>query len=239
VGSAETKEGTMLAEMCVGDDAPVVLWTSLAQAAPSRGLAASNRSGVYQLYAWDVDGGDLRQLTDRPEGQLSGVLSPDGRHVYYMQDRQGNEIGHYVRLPFEGGEPQDVTPDMPDYSSLSLAVSHAGNLLGFTTAGADGFTSYCVDLGPDGAPGARRSIYRSPKLAFGPTLSYGGEIAVMASTERTGMQHYELLAFDTAGGEPIGALWDGAENSLSAVVQTELSIEHSERMLRFAYRILG
>lgn len=95
--------------------APVVLWTQLAKAAPDRGLAVSNKSGKYQLYAWEVSTGELRQLTDRPTGISFGWLAPDGRYVYYLDDKQGNEIGHYIRMPFEGGEPQDLTPDLPLY----------------------------------------------------------------------------------------------------------------------------
>lgn len=95
--------------------APVVLWTQLAKAAPDRGLAVSNKSGKYQLYAWEVSTGELRQLTDHPTGILFGWLAPDGRYVYYLDDKQGNEIGHYIRMPFEGGEPQDLTPDLPLY----------------------------------------------------------------------------------------------------------------------------
>ena len=71
--------------------APVVLWTTIARNAPTAGLAVSNRSGTYQLYACDVPTGELTPLTDRPEGILFGILSPDGRYVYYLDDRQGNE----------------------------------------------------------------------------------------------------------------------------------------------------
>ena len=46
--------------------------------------------------------GALTQLTHRSTGKLSGILSPDGRYVYYLDDEQGNEIGHYVRVPFAG-----------------------------------------------------------------------------------------------------------------------------------------
>src|SRR5437016_76526 len=95
-----------------------ILRTNLAAANPDRGLAVTNRSGRYQLYAWDVPTGDLRQLTDSPTGVSSGYISPDGRYVYYLKDNQGNEIGHFVQVPFEGGEPVDVTPDLPPYSSL-------------------------------------------------------------------------------------------------------------------------
>jgi dipeptidyl aminopeptidase/acylaminoacyl peptidase len=197
--------------------APVVQWTQTAKAAPSRGLAASNKSGTYQLYAWDVPSGELRQLTDRPEGQLFGVISPDGRHVYYLDDKQGNEIGHYVRVPFEGGVPEDVTPDMPLYSSFGLRASIAGNLLCFMAASKEGFTAYSIDLGPEGSLGVRRALFHSAKLALGPILSYGGDIAVLATSERTGMQHYDLRAFDVTSGDQIAELWDGPENSVEPV----------------------
>ena len=197
--------------------AAVILWTGLAKAAPTRGLAVSNKSGVYQLYAWDVPTGKLSPLTDQPEGKLMGVISPDGRYVYYLDDQQGNEIGHYVRVPFEGGEPQDITPDMPPYASFGLAMSQASNRAGFILANPDGFHLHCIDLGSEGALGKPRLLYQSKSFAFGPVISHRGEIAVMASTERTGMQHYSLLALDTVSGEQIGELWDGAENSLTPV----------------------
>ncbi len=226
----------MVKELCTSDTAlwkqrfrtPAILWTQLAKTAPTRGLVASNKSGVYQLYAWHVPTGELTQLTDRPEGKLFGTLSPDGRYVYYLDDQLGNEIGHYVRVPFEGvpsegGEPQDVTPDMPPYASFSLAESLACNLIGFTLANSDGFHLYCIDLGPENAIGTPQLIYQSKSLAFGPFLSHNGEIAVMASTERTGMQHCSLIALDTANGEQIAELWDGSENSLEAVAFSPVS----------------
>src|ERR687885_432903 len=197
-----------------GFRAPVVLWTTIARNAPTAGLAVSNRSGVYQLYAWDVPTGDLTQLTDRPEGILFGILSPDGRYVYYLDDRQGNEIGHFVRVPFAGGTPQDVTPTLPPYPPAGFAVSQAGNRMGLTVADPEGYHLYGLDLGPDGTVGAPRPLYRSPKAAFGPTLSYGGEIAVMASTERTGKPQFSLLAFDATSGTQIGELGDGPESSI-------------------------
>ncbi len=42
--------------------APVVLWTQRARRAPGRGLTVSNRSGAFQLYAWDVQTSALRAL---------------------------------------------------------------------------------------------------------------------------------------------------------------------------------
>ena len=41
---------------------PQTLGTQIAKANPAHGLATSNISGVFQLYAWDVATGDLRRL---------------------------------------------------------------------------------------------------------------------------------------------------------------------------------
>ena len=191
-----------------------VIWSQLAKGDLSRGLASTNRSGVYQLYAWDVSSGELRQLTDRAEGVPFGTLSPDGRYVYYLDDAGGNEIGHFVRLPWEGGEPQDITPGLPPYSSFDLAVSLRGNRAALNAAGIQGFQIYCLDLSPDGAIGEPRLLHQSDRLMGGVSLSSAGEIAVAGSTEHSQLQHYSLIAFDAASGERIAELWDGPDTSV-------------------------
>ena len=196
--------------------APTIPWTALAKAAPTRGLAASNRSGAHQLYAWHVPSGHLTQLTDRPTGVVDGVLSPDGRYVYYLNDLGDNEIGHFVRIPFEGGTPQDITPDLAPYSSFGMSVSLAGNCLAFQLVNADGFHLCCIDIGGGGALGAPRMLYRCATFTLAPIVSNQGEIAVLASSERTGKMDYSLLAFDTQSGALIGELWDGPDTSMEA-----------------------
>ncbi|HEX6387553.1 MAG TPA: prolyl oligopeptidase family serine peptidase [Anaerolineae bacterium] len=197
--------------------APWIALTQLAKSAPERGLAVSNQTGVFQVYAWEVPTGKLTQLTDRPEGVLMSYLSPDGRYVYYLDDQQGNEIGHFVRVPWTGGPPQDITPELPPYSPAGITTDRANSLLGLTAGTPDGFHLYCLDLEPDGTVGIPRLLYRSRALMFGPVLSQGGEIAIMASTERTGRPEYSLLAFNTATGEKIGELWDGENSSIQPV----------------------
>lgn len=202
--------------------APAIWWTQIAQGAPTRGLAASNRSGVYQLYAWQVPTGELTQITHKPGGALEGLLSPDGRYIIYLDDRAGDEIGHYVRVLFEGGPPEDITPDLPPYSSWSVSASPASNVIGLTAADAEGFHVYSIDLGPEGAMGAPRLLYHSQTLTFGPYLSHGGEIAVVASSERTGLQRYSLIALEGDTGERVSELWDGRESSVTAIAFSPL-----------------
>jgi len=59
----------------------VIASARIARLDPTRGLVVSNRSGVYQLYAWDVPTEELQQLTSKPEGMPFGVISRDGRYT--------------------------------------------------------------------------------------------------------------------------------------------------------------
>jgi dipeptidyl aminopeptidase/acylaminoacyl peptidase len=194
--------------------APVIAGTLIAPANPARGLAVGNATGTYQLYAWDVPSGTLRQLTERPTGIIAAELSGDGRYVYYLDDQQGNEVGHFARIPFENGPPEDLTPDLPPYSSFSFASSGSGSQFGFMAADSDGYHCYSIETGADGDLGARRRLFHSRKIALGPIYSYDGAVAVLATTERAGSLQYNLLAFDTVTGRQIAELWDGPGTSI-------------------------
>ncbi len=194
--------------------APVIAGTLIAPANPARGLAVGNKTGTFQLYAWDVPSGTLRQLTARPTGIISAELSGDGRYVYYLDDQLGNEVGHFARIPFEDGPPEDLTPDLPPYSSFSFDSSGSGSHFGFTSADSDGFSCYSIETKATGTLGARRRLFHSRKLALGPTYSYDGAVAVLATTERAETLQYNLLAFDTATGRQIAELWDRQGTSI-------------------------
>ena len=181
-------------------------WSRRAARNPSRGLAASNKDGVFQLYAWDTVSDSLRQLSDEPAGVFHGSISADGQSVYYLRDKRGDEIGHYVRLPFTGGDAIDITPELPEYASFSIDECHSGRAIGFTAADDAGFHIVlfaCDDM--------RKPLLKLDKsaMAFGPILSYDAELAVVATSEKTGTAEYALEAYDAASGALIGELWDG------------------------------
>jgi len=201
--------------------APVVLYTQLAKGAPSRGLAVGNQTGTMQLYAWDVSTGKLRQLTTRPEGVLFGEISQDGRHIYYMGDQKGNEKGHIVRVPFEGGDPEDITPDLPPYNVFNLssyfATSVSGTVIGLVIPDSEGFHFHLIELGLKGKLGTQRQLHRSHKTLQHPKLSADGKIAVVCTAERCNREFTSLVAFDTVSGKLIGELWDGADCTIESL----------------------
>jgi len=206
--------------------APYIAWSRRAAQNPSRGLLCSSKDGVYQLYAWNTETDELRQLTQDPAGVSGGAISADGERVYYLRDQRGDEIGHYVVVPFSGGQPEDISPDLPEFASHFLAESASGNALGFFAADADGFHFYIYE-----APGAAQPLFTLTKqaLSFGPLLSQNAEIAVIASSEKTGVAEYALEAWDVGSGLRIAELWDGAG---SGIVPGEFSAAPGD--MRFA-----
>ncbi|HET9223262.1 MAG TPA: prolyl oligopeptidase family serine peptidase, partial [Roseiflexaceae bacterium] len=190
-------------------------FADIAHADPSRGLAASNRSGVFQLYAWDVASGALNQLTDVAKGKAFGAISPDGRWVYYLHDHDGDEIGHFVRLPFAGGPPEDITPDLPAYASFNIASALEGSRLAIVAASNDGFNLYAIDLGPDGQLGAPRHLLTTPKFVAGLSLSPDGGLAALALNERSETFQMNLVVVDAGSGARLAELWDGAGTSIN------------------------
>ncbi len=181
-----------------------IAWSKLAENNPARGLVCTNKDGIYQLYGWDVVSGALTQLTSQPAGVVGGTISADGAYVYYHRDQQGNELGHYVRVPFAGGDAEDITPDMPAYASFFVEQSHDGRVTGFLTAGAHGFEIFVIK--DDSEPWR---IAQFNQLSFGPVLSHGGEIAVVDTAEYSGTLDTCLVAIDTVNGEQIARLSDG------------------------------
>jgi len=195
---------------------PVIRSLQVAAGAPERGLVASNVSGTFQLHAWDVPSDRLRTLTNRPTGVIAGLLAPDGRFVYYHDDADGNELGHFVRIPFEGGAPESITPGLPPYPTFGLTVSGKGNRLGFVTASDSGYHLHVIDVGEGGVLGPPRCIYRSARFLIGPVFSHDGAIVVVAASAGAGSLQFSLVALDTASGRIIDEVGDG-EGRLGAV----------------------
>ena len=194
-----------------------IMMTRLAADAPQRGLALSNKSGVMQLYAWNVVSGEMQQRTNFPTGKMFGFLSPDGEYIYYLKDEGSNEIGHYVRVPFEGGQEEDITPDLPLYASFSMTMGRKNGRLVLMAANQEGFQLFALDQESTQSFKKPRLIYKSPLLLQNLCMDYEGLLTACDSIELSRELQTNLLVIDAESGQKVAELWDGKGSSLSAV----------------------
>lgn len=196
---------------------PIATGMRLAPGAPTRGVAFSNLNGPLQPYAWDVAAAQLLPIAGLPPGVWQVTLAPDGRYFYFLADQQGNEIGHFARIPFQGGTVQDLTPHLPPYSALNLpAVNASGTRMAFLGVLDDGYHLYVLDLAPDGGESEPRQVFFTTEHTNGPVISAAGDIAVIYSAPANTLQ-YGLRAIDTITGGEIGTLSDAPEGSMQPV----------------------
>jgi dipeptidyl aminopeptidase/acylaminoacyl peptidase len=200
---------------------PTIYDAAVASANPERGMLVGDFEGqTIQVHAWEVPSGRLRPVTSSPTGTFEGWIAPDGSWVYWLADQRGNELGHLVRAPFEGGAVQDVTPELGSYAQRGVGFSRSGNRLALNPIDADGFHLYTVDLGRDGQLGQPRPVHRSRYEMWLAVLSADGELLASKSSARAGgMRRYTTLVFDAGseGGEAVSELNDGAAASVEPV----------------------
>lgn len=102
---------------------PYYRFAATAALAPHRGVLVSNMDGKLDVYAWDRRSGDLSRISATESAIVEATISRDGRYVYYLQEgAPGSEKGHVVRVPFDGGDAVDITPDLDDYFAFSVSV---------------------------------------------------------------------------------------------------------------------
>jgi len=191
---------------------------AFAERAPERLLLTSNESGAFQLETRDLRTGRKQVLTRGSAGRTAGAISPDGKFVYYVEDSSGSEVGAWVRVPFEGGPPEPVTPGIAG-SSTGIAFDSAGRFVVIGTSGPGGFRFDRIDRPAgksDDASGKPATLYQSKNEAYGPALSADGRYLSLVETERKNDRHYATLILDAKTGERVVELWDGEGNSVTA-----------------------
>ncbi len=106
---------------------------SVAWSADGRRLfLVTNLTGRMNIWRMDADGSFPVQLTQSDDVQGDLTVSPDGRTLYYAQDRGGNEMHDIYAVPVDGGAPVNLT-NTPDQRESDMAVSPDGRMLAFST----------------------------------------------------------------------------------------------------------
>ncbi|GAA0383813.1 prolyl oligopeptidase family serine peptidase [Microbispora corallina] len=180
--------------------APRVTLPAWARLAPQRAVYRGNASGAWEIYAWDRSTGQTRQVTDRPEGTSRGAIDPTGRWIWWFADTDGDEMGVWMRQPFQGGE--DVPAPMPPGHPCGLGLANNGT----AAVGRSSRAGFEILLArPDAEP---VTIYRHDEYAAVADLSLDGSLVAVVHSEHGDALHPALRVLRT-NGDTVGDLYDG------------------------------
>ncbi|HYK99284.1 MAG TPA: prolyl oligopeptidase family serine peptidase [Candidatus Acidoferrales bacterium] len=192
--------------------APRIMFPSWARDDADRLLFLTNASGKFEVHTWDRRTGATKQLTDRSEGtgyRVPARLEPDGRRVWWFDDAKGNELGRWVRVPFEGGAPEEMTPELEPAYSAWLALGTGFAVIGRSRSD-EGTTAY---LRREGKPLVK--LYAHPQSASIGDLSRDERWFVLSHSEHGDSRNRALRVLDLEG-KTIADKWDGEKKGLES-----------------------
>jgi acetyl esterase/lipase len=197
--------------------APVVMFPTWARDNPDRLLYLSNAGGKFEVYAWDKNTGERRQVTDRSEGtgyRVPSRLDPSGECIWWFDDEKGNELGRWVREPWQGGKRETIAPQLAPAYSSRIAIHGGGPIAGrFAVIGRsrsdEGTTVYVVADGE-----APRGIYAHEQSATIDGLSRDGTLVALFHSEHGDSRNRVLRIIDLDG-KRVAELSHGAGHGLS------------------------
>ena len=183
---------------------PTILWMLRARNAKNRVIVPSNSSGKFQLEVKDFTTGFHKQLTKNSQGSLFGSISPDGKFVFFLDDRKGNETGHFVRVPFEGGKKTDITPGLPSYFSYEVSLSDLGDRLCFSASINEKNRVYLISFNKNLKPIQSKLLYESKNFILSSIISPDGlHTCISTKSSGTSDDTSEIFIFNNENGKII------------------------------------
>ncbi len=192
--------------------APRVMFPSWARDDADRLVYLSNAGGKFEVYTWDRRSGAQRRLTDRIEGtgyRVPARLEPSGERVWWFDDQKGNELGRWVREPFGGGTPQQMTPGLAPAYSAGIALGAGVAVVG-RSLGGEGTTVFVLREGAE-----PQQIYAHPQSASVGDLSRDQRYFVVMHSEHGDSRNRALRVLDLSG-KTIAEKWEGPGKGLGA-----------------------
>lgn len=172
-----------------------------------RMLLYSTESGQARLYAYDR--GTQQQVALPAEAKAGYTwLAPDGRFIYFVRDVHDSEVGHLMRMPWEGGEVEAVAPDLPPMYFYGLQVARDGTLY-FACSGQGSYRIYRRDA--DGT----HVLYEHRNEAYLPFLSADETLLAFSTSEPANNRHWQATVIAARTGARASQLSDGYEFSVN------------------------
>jgi dipeptidyl aminopeptidase/acylaminoacyl peptidase len=95
-------------------------------------FVSTNLTGRFNIWRMDASGSWPVQLTQSDDRQGGFAVSPDGKTLYYTQDKGGNEQDDIYAVATSGGEPKNLT-NTPDIRENGLLMAPNGRMMALST----------------------------------------------------------------------------------------------------------
>ncbi len=196
-------------------------------------FVSTNLTGRYNIWRMDSSGSWPVQLTQSDDGQGGFAVSPDGKTLYYTQDKGGNEQYDIYAVPTSGGAPRNLT-NTPDLREDSLLMAPSGRAIALSTkkSGAGQLDLAVMDL----ATGKVRALTHEadPQWGWNAAAWTEGGKSLIANRSFTDGSVSEVWKVDVASGKATrllgkpdvtysatGATRDGSAIALTTNEQTK------------------
>ncbi|MEE6288761.1 prolyl oligopeptidase family serine peptidase [Georgenia sp. MJ173] len=187
---------------------------------PDHAVVIATHRGAPQVHSWQPSIGHLLPATDRPAGTDHATIDPSGRWLWWFDDTDGDEFGHWRRQPF-GSPPsrRAETPiPLPPASPAGLLLAHDGTAVIGRTDTPDGTTIHQVFPGPSTAtPQPPVLLYASEHDAEAAALSDDGNLLAIEHSEHGDSRHPALRVVAADTGTFVAELHDGPGRGIWAL----------------------
>ncbi len=186
--------------------APRTTLPQWADDAPERLVYAANSIGRWEVYAWDRANDGHRQVTDRREGTLDALISPEGESIWWFDDTDGDELGRWAIDPFAGGSRMIAADGLGRSYSTGLSIGATLTIMGRSTD--DGTAIYVLREGSE-----PKQIYHHPEASWLGGLSADEQLLCFHQAENGDSRHPSLRVVDLDG-NTVAELSDAPERGL-------------------------
>jgi dipeptidyl aminopeptidase/acylaminoacyl peptidase len=186
-----------------------------ARDAPDRSVYTSNASGTTEVYTWDRATDTHRQVTDRRSGTHSATLPPDGETIWWFDDTDGDEFGHWVAEPFAGlaagATAQRAVPGVEDGYPAGLEI-------GRTVVAAGTSTDDGTKIWLRRADGPVEVVYAHAEDAGVGALSEDETLLAISHSEHGDSRHPAVRVLRVSDGGTAAEKSDGEGRGLTPLV---------------------
>lgn len=189
---------------------------------------STNLTGRYNIWRTDATGSWPVQLTQSDDLQSGIVVSPDGKTVYFQQDKGGDEQYDIYAVPAAGGAVVNLT-NTPDERKSEMLVSPDGRQIALSIKSkAQGQTNLAL-LNPATGKVKLLTAEADPQWNWAAVAWIKGGHALIANRGFTDQTASEVWRIDVVSGEAtrllgkpktIYAAADATENGVTLAVTT-------------------